>query len=153
MKKEVPTLQTNDLGSLEQPPHVMTQYIDMLANEQPLSLAQQTERWEHLAHCLECEIFLGSYLVKLIEYDKTCGIPTEVAEDLLTRLPQLIESNHEILKEDIPAYVEALEELSEEDANKRFSQLSEHVKHCMDCQEAVQDLREWIRHLKDAKLV
>ena len=139
----------SDLG---QAPHVMTQFIDMLANEQPLSLAQQTERWEHLSSCLECQVFLGSYLVKLIEDDKACGIPTEVAEDLLARLSQLIKSSHETLKEDVPAYVEALEELREEDAKQRFPQLSEHVQHCSDCQEEIGDLRLWLRHLKEAEL-
>ncbi len=152
MKKGAATLSTNDLGSLSQSPHVMTQFIDMLAGKQPLSLARQEQRWEHLAHCIDCQVFLGSYLVKLIEYDKANGIPTELAQELLAQLAQLIELSHETLKEDIPAYVEALEELSEEDAKQKFPQLGEHVQHCSDCQEAVEDLRLWLRRLKEVEL-
>ena len=142
-----------DLGGLSQPPHVITEFIDMLEGRQPLSVARQEQRWEHVADCLDCQVFLGNYLAKLVEHHKAKGIPAEIAEELLKRLTQLIELSHETLKEDIPAYVEALEELSEEDANQRFPQFSEHVRHCPNCQEAVTNLREWLRHLKDAKLM
>lgn len=153
MRRSTVTLPENNQEGLSQPPHALKQFIDMLFGKQPLPPEQQRERWEHVAHCVDCQVFLGAHLVKLIEFDKVNGIPTEYAQELLSRLSQLIELSHETLKEDIPAYVEALEELSEADANQKFPQLSEHVQHCQDCQEAITDLREWLRHLKEAELV
>jgi len=152
MRRSTVTLPENNQGSLSQPPHALNQVIDMLVGNQPLPLEQQKERWDHLAHCLECQVFLGIYLVNLIEYDRAAGNPTEPAQELLTKLTAILNDLHETLKEDIPAYVEALEELNVADANQKFPQLCEHVLFCQDCQEAVEDLRFWLRHLKEAEL-
>jgi hypothetical protein len=141
MKGITVPLPANDLGSLKKPPHVLPQLIDMITGKRQLPPEQQEQRWEHLVECIHCQTFLGSYLVKMIEYDKAHGNPAGTAQELLTRLTQII---HETLKEDIPAYVEALREQSEEETNNRFPRLAEHLQACRDCQSAVQDLRSWL---------
>jgi hypothetical protein len=60
---------------------------------------------------------------------------------LLTQLTHLM---HGQLKEDIPAYVEILEEQNEEEANRRFPRLVKHLATCQVCQEAVQELHSWL---------
>lgn len=134
----------NDLGDLKRLPHVMAQFIDMLTGEQQLPATEQEQRWQHLEQCIHCQAFLASYLVKLIEYDKAHGEPEEPAQGLLDQLTQIM---HETLKEDIPAYVEALAEYGEEEAGRSFALFTGHLHTCRDCQMAVQDLRAWLDQL------
>lgn len=141
MKGITAPLHVSDLGDLNKPPHVLSQLIDMITGELQLPPAQQEQRWEHLAECIHCQAFLGSYLIKMIEYNKAHGEPEEPAQELLSRLARIM---HETLKEDIPAYVETLEELGEGHAKSRFPEFANHLQTCRDCQLAVQDLRSWL---------
>ena len=59
----------------------------------------------------------------------------------------LFRSTHATFKEEIPAYVEALIEQSEQEVHARFPLLTEHVSVCQDCQEEVRDLRSWLTQL------
>ena len=134
-------LPMNELEDLQRPPHVLSQLIDMLFDEERFLPEQQTQRWTHLATCIPCQSFLGSYLLQSIEYDKAHGKPEGPAQEHLARL---IQHMHQTLEVDIPPYVEALEERGVEEANKLFPQFAEHVQTCPECQSAVQDLRRWL---------
>ncbi|GAC1429399.1 MAG: hypothetical protein PVS3B3_28660 [Ktedonobacteraceae bacterium] len=139
MRSTTVPLPTSDLDDLQQPPHVLSQLIDMLFDERQSLLEQQEQRWAHLATCIPCQAFLGSYLLKTIEYDSVHGNPEGPAQGLLARL---IQSMHQTLKADLPPYVETLEELGIEDANTRFPQFVEHLQTCRECQVVVQDMQE-----------
>ena len=141
MKGTTVPLPVSDLGDLKNPPHVLYQFIDMLLGDNQTSLVQQEQRWSHLATCMPCQAFLGSYLLKTIEYDEAHGNAKGPAQELLIQLIQII---HETLKEDIPAYVEALDEQGEEEANSQFPQFTDHLHTCKECQLAAQDLRLWL---------
>ena len=141
MNKITVTLPTSGWESLVKPPHVLPQLINILTGQDQELPAQQEQRWAHLAECIHCQEFLRSYLVKMIEYDKEQGNPKGLAPELLTRLTHVM---HEQLKEDIPSYVETLEEQNEEEANRRFPRFANHLSTCLDCQEAVQDLHSWL---------
>ncbi|GAC1407489.1 MAG: hypothetical protein NVSMB49_27480 [Ktedonobacteraceae bacterium] len=140
MKGTTVSLLTDNLENLNNSPHVLSQLIDILIEEDATLPDQQEQRWSHLATCVPCQAFLGSYLLKVIEYDEAHGNAKGPVQELLIRL---IQNMHEILQEDIPAYVEALEEQKEE-VNKQFPQFSDHLQSCRDCQTAVQDLRSWL---------
>jgi hypothetical protein len=127
--------------SLKKPPHVLPQLIAILSGQDQELPAQQEQRWAHLAECIDCQAFLRSYLVKLIESDKAQDNAETLAPALLTQLTYIM---HEQLKEDIPAYVETLETQNEEEANRRFSRFAMHLSTCRDCQGAVQDLHAWL---------
>lgn len=127
-------------GELEKPPHLVSQFIDMLIDQQPLSAELQEERWEHLELCIYCQGFLGTYLLKKIEYDTEHGESEEAAKVLLSQLKHLM---HETLKKDIPAYVEMFLEQSETQA-RQFPLLVEHLATCKDCQDEVQALQTWL---------
>ncbi len=141
MNKITVTLPASGWESLEKPPHVLPQLISILTGQDQVLPAQQEQRWAHLAECVHCQEFLRRYLAKMIEYDKAQGNPEGQAPELLTQLAHIM---HEQLKEDVPAYVETLEELNEEEANRRFPRFAMHLAMCRDCQEAVQDLHSWL---------
>lgn len=141
MNRITGTLPTNSWKSLEKPPHVLPQLIDLLTGQDQVLPAQQEQRWAHLAECAQCQEFLRRYLAKMIEDDKAQGNPEGQAPELLTQLTHLM---HEQLKEDVPAYIETLEEQNEEEANRRFPRFAQHLASCRDCQAAVQDLHSWL---------
>ncbi|MGI9061136.1 MAG: hypothetical protein ACR2H5_21445 [Ktedonobacteraceae bacterium] len=149
MNKITATLLASGWESLEKPPHVLPQLIDILTGQDQELLAQQEQRWAHLAECVHCQEFLRSYLVKTIEYDKAQGNAEGSAPELLTQLTHLM---HEQLKEDIPAYVDTLEELNEEEANRRFPHFAKHLAACGDCQAVVQDLHSWLSQSEEIGL-
>lgn len=129
-------------GELEKPPHLLSQFIDMLIDQQPLSIEQQEERWEHLEQCIYCQSFLGIYLLKRIEDDTQHGEVEESTKMLLSRLTHIM---HETLQDDIPAYVEMFVAQGEIQAYKHFPLLTEHLVTCKDCQNEVQTLQIWLR--------
>ena len=141
MRSTTVPLPMNELEDLQRPPHVISQLIDMLFDEEQPLPEQQTQRWAHLTTCIPCQAFLGSYLLQSIEYDKAHGKPDGVAQEHLARL---IQHMHQTLEADIPPYVEALEERGVEEANTMFPQFAEHMQTCPECQAAVQDLRLWL---------
>ncbi len=141
MNKITVTLPTSGWESLEKPPHVLPQLINILTGQYQVLPAQQEQRWAYLAECVQCQEFLRRYLAKMIEYDKAQGTLEGQAPELLTQLTHIM---HEQLKEDIPAYVETLEEQNEEEANRRFPRFAKHLSICRDCQTAVQDLHCWL---------
>ena len=136
--------------SVEKPPHVVPQYIDMIKGKRHFTSAQQKHRWEHLASCIHCQVFLGSYLVKAIEYNKAHGIPEGLEQKLLSQLNEVM---HETLKEDILGYVEVLIGQDEEDANDRFPLLAHHLQECPVCHSAVQDLQSWLCEAIEAEII
>lgn len=142
MKEIVATLPVDGLDDLQKPPHVMSQFIDLLTGELQQFSTEPEQRWGHLEECLHCQVFLGSYLAKLIEYNEKNNNPVKPEQELLTRLIQVM---HETLRRDIPAYIEVFEEQGEKEASKRFPQLTEHFQTCQDCCQAVEDLRVWLR--------
>ena len=142
MSRVTSPLPMNDVQDLNEAPHVLPQLIDMILGEQQVLPAQQKQLWTHLAECVHCQAFLGSYLLAVIESNKEHDEPEDQARELLNRLTQMI---HETLREDIPAYIQRLEEQDEKEANRSFPQFAEHLQVCQDCQEAVRALRLWIR--------
>lgn len=144
MKKRTATLFLIDPGDLNKPPHVLSQFLDAIMGDGQLYVDQQVQRWEHLAQCIHCQAFLGSYLVKVIEYNKEHGEPEDSAQKLLIQLKHII---HERLKEDISRYVEMLIDQGEEEASRRFPEFAEHLQACRDCYATVQDLRSWLTQL------
>lgn len=141
MEKTIPFFK-DAIEDISKPPHVIPQLVDMILGEQVFS-AQQQQAWDHLAVCIHCQTFLACYLHEVIAYDKEHGESEERAQKLLTKLAQII---HETLKEDIPAYVEALEKQGATAAARRFPQFAEHLPTCQICQLTVQNIHEWLHY-------
>lgn len=149
-RKTTATLPKIEPESVEKPPHVVPQYIDMINGKRHFTPVQQKKRWGHLSSCIHCQVFLGSYLVKAIEYNRTHGIPEGLEEKLLSQLNEVM---HETLKEDILGYVEVLIGQDEEEANDRFPLLAHHLRECSVCRSAIQDLVSWLCEAIEAELI
>lgn len=145
MKRRTATLPTSDPGSLNEPPHVLSELIDTITGKFQPSPTQQEQIRAHLVECLHCQGFLGTYLLKTIEYNQKNSSPEAPAQALLARLTHLM---HETLKKSLPAYIDDLREKGQEAANRRFPLFADHLQACQDCQSAVRDLRAWLDQLE-----
>ena len=135
---------------LTQPPHVLPQLIEMIADHRQPPPAQKESRLQHLATCIQCQTFLGIYLLELIAEEKKHNKSVEVAQQWLDQVKQLM---HETLQADIPAYTETLVELGEKKASERFPELAQHIHTCQDCYSTVQDVRSWLHRLAEEGLL
>ncbi len=123
------------------PPHVVKQLVAMILDEQQDSFQQDV--WDHLASCIACQTVLEHYLREVVAYSKEHGEPEEPALGLLTKLTAIM---HTTLKQDIPAYVETLEQQGVAAADSRFPQFADHVRSCESCQLVVKNLYEWLQY-------
>jgi hypothetical protein len=142
MRRRTVTLPARDLGDLLKPPHVLSQFMDAITKKQQLTSDQQEQARKHLARCIHCQSFLGSYLVSMLKDNKTSETLKKEARELLTQLKSII---HETLAADTPAYVDELVENGQEEADNRFPFFAEHLQSCQDCQGTVQDLQIWLK--------
>jgi hypothetical protein len=142
MGKKGVSLPKHAAEDLAQEPHMMGRLIEMVTGKQQLAAVEQEQRWLHLSRCLPCQTFLVTYLLEVIASDKASGRSVASAQKMLSKLQRLM---HETLKEDIPAYVEMLEERGEKNAKVRYSWLAEHIPMCEECAASVQELRAWLR--------
>jgi hypothetical protein len=142
MRRETAILSANNPGDLYKPPHVLSEFLDMLTGERQLSSERQEQRWNHLAGCIHCQVFLGSYLVNALNESDTPDEAKKSTRELLTQLAAII---HETLKADMLAYIDESIERGNEAANNQFPLFAEHLQSCHDCQAAVQDLQRWFK--------
>lgn len=144
-RRTIATLPASDPGDLLKPPHVLSQFMDAIMGKQQLSSDQQEQRRKHLAECIHCQAFLGSYLVNRLEETETPDGPGAPVQELLTQLRRIM---HETLAADVSAYADKLVKNGKEEANNQFPLFAEHLQSCQDCQLAVQDLQAWLRQLE-----
>ena len=144
MKENATTLRVDYPEKLDQAPHVLAQLLNLLGGTGPLAVAQRQQIGQHLAICIPCQVGVEIALLAVIEDAQTREQPVQYAQKLLACLARI---THATFKEEIPAYVEALLEQSEQEVHARFPLLTEHVNMCQDCQEEVRDLRSWLTQL------
>lgn len=138
-------LPVSEPGNLHEPPHVLAQFVDMVTAKSFADDESQKQISTHLATCIYCQTMLGSYLVALSKYNKAHNIPVDDVEKLLGQLKDII---HETIKDDIPAYVDALMEQNEKKANQHYPLFAEHLQSCEDCKREVADLHSLLQQLE-----
>ncbi|SRR5260370_29819117 len=137
-------------SSLLEKPHILSHILDVLTRKRQLIAAERKRMREHLTNCIHCQVFLWRFLAETIKYDQEHGILDESGRKLLAQLTRII---HETLKDAIPRYVEVLEGRGEEEANKQFPILEEHLKNCRICQYIVEGTRSWLRQAVEEGLI
>lgn len=144
MRKRTATLPASSNESLNEPPHVLSELIEMGTGQLHLSLTQQKQIGAHLVVCPHCQICLVILLTAIERNEEQSSLKSPVQ----TWLVQLAYYMHETLKESLPAYVDYLREKGIEAANKRFTLLIHHLQVCRECRLAVHALRAWLDQLE-----
>lgn len=125
--------------------HVLPQCIDIVTRNRRLSVARQTLLRAHYAHCIHCQVMIGTFLRSLergIGEKREPVVTDTLAQANLYRLKQIL---HSLVREDIPAYIDTLEEHGEAAAGKKHPAFAEHLDYCQDCQNAVEETRRWLQ--------
>lgn len=131
-------------------PHVQEQIIKLISGQKSLTRTERKKMRVHLMECLECQSFLGEFLIESVAYDRVNGTSQVPARKLLAQLESIM---HKRLQEDIPAYVETLEKLGEVEANRRFSILVRHLDDCQECRSEADSVQSWLRRAIQEGLV
>lgn len=126
--------------------HIYAELLGFLSGEHALTSGERRRVNEHLTQCIECQTLMGKYLVDAAVYLKEHGKEATRTQAALEKLSKL---THRTLKRDIPAYAETAENSDEDKAEILYPFLAAHLEMCEECQEAVHDIRIWLREEKE----
>ena len=131
-------------------PHVQEQIIKLISGQKSLTRTERKKMRVHLMECLECQSFLGEFLIESVAYDRVNGTSQVPARKLLAQLESIM---HKRLQEDIPAYVETLQRLGEDQADRKYSILARHLIDCEDCRSEMKGIQTWLQQAVQAGLI
>ena len=137
--------------NLEEPPHILPILIGLVRGEGHLNPYEQERMLEHLAECASCQGALRTLLVIELDQDGQVGITEEPIRKLISRLSKIIEKTS--IRQDIPAYIEAIELWGDEEARKWYPRLAEHLQSCKSCQSLVTGVQDLKREAEEAGLI
>lgn len=126
--------------------HVYAVLLGFLSGEHALTPGERRHVNEHLSQCIECQTLMGKYLVDADAYLKERGKEATRTHAALEKLSRL---THKTLKRDIPAYAETAENSDKDKAEVLYPFLAAHLEMCEECQEAVHDIRKWLREERE----
>lgn len=121
--------------NIAQPPHILPALFDQLRGEGHPTSFEREQQLGHLAECKACQDALRTLLAVELDQDRQVGITEEPIWKLISQLTSAIEKAQ--IRNDIPAYVEAIELWGNEEARKRYPRLTEHLQTCKSCQSMV----------------
>lgn len=119
-------------------PHIVSKLFHLVMGEWQPDTSQQEQLVVHLGECYHCRMALIVLLSADQEYEMANSNTKTTARTLLT---QFITIHHEIAVQDyenIGAYAEAIIAEGSEEASKRFSVLSEHIRKCSSCKRTLE---------------
>lgn len=147
-REEVNILLACDSDFLEKPPHILPTLIDLVRGEGHLTSIEQEQLSGHLAECITCQNVLKTLLAIELDQDRRMGLSEEPIWKLISRLSAILEKTN--IRNNIPAYIEALELLGEKEAKKRYARLTEHLQNCKNCQSLVEGTQALKREAEQA---
>lgn len=147
-RKKATAVLVHNSDNLEQSPHILLALIDMVRSEEHPNSYEQEQILGHLADCMRCQDALRTLLAIELDQDRQVGITEEPIGKLISRLTSIIEKTQ--IRQDIPAYVEAIELWGNEEAKKRYPRLAEHLQNCKSCQSTVAGIQTLKREAEQA---
>lgn len=142
---------TQESFNLEQSPHVLPLLIGLVRGEIHPNSFEQEQILRHLTDCISCQDALRTLLAIELDQDRQIGITEEPIGKLIVRLSRIIEQTQ--IRQDIPAYVEAIELWGDEEAKKKYPELAEHLQNCKSCQSLVTGVQSLKREAEEAGMI
>ena len=149
-RKITNTLPAVDSSTLNKP-HILSQIRDEIIGKHSLTQAEQEQILDHLTTCTYCQIAIEMVITAMLD-ETVDSSSKDTSHELLL---QLKETNHKIQEreEHIAAYTETLEVSGVEEADKRFPELAEHLRHCNICKAEVEDMRVALKQAEQGGLI
>lgn len=113
---------------------------------EPMPLERQ-HLLEHLLTCIPCRVMLGASVILYAEKESA----KEQAQDVVDAFrASLQEALHGIdFQNKLSAYIDMLEALGEEQADRQFPDLAAHLKRCQVCRDVVEDTVFLLQEMKN----
>ncbi len=146
-RKRSTAMRAQDNYHLEQHPHILLVLIDLIRGVGHPNPSEQEQILSHLVECVPCQDDLRTLLAIELERDR----PEEPIRKLISRLSSIIEKTR--IRQDIPAYVEAIELWGDEEAKKRYPQLADHLQICKSCQLLITGVQNLKREAEEAGMI
>lgn len=127
-------------AKLHEPPHILSQLVNIVTGDLELDSIEQEQLLEHLVDCECCQTALVMLVDSELADDNASDSSENVARELLARQRETMQKKHAHY-EQIAAYIETLEVQGQEEANKKYPALVEHLQHCIDCRHLVESTR------------
>lgn len=150
-RKKAPAMKAQDRDNLEQPPHILLALIDLVRGEGHPNSYEQERILGHLVECLPCQDALRTLLAIELDQDRQIGITEEPIAKLISRLSNIFEKAQ--IRQDISAYVEAVELWGNEEARKKYPRLADHLQKCKSCQSLVTGVQNLKREAEEAGMI
>lgn len=128
--------------NISESPHILPQCITIVTNNRPMSNARYLQLKEHYDQCIHCQV-RSEFFLRTVQREKQRDI--DLPETERQQLQRLFHILHSIMREDIAAYMDALEEDGVVQASKMFPAFAEHLDSCQECQRSVEETRKWIK--------
>lgn len=125
---------------LHEPPHILSQLMEIVTGDWQPPQNEQEQLLEHLIECEYCQIALAWLIDAKFVEDNANDSSGNLVRELLVRQRENMQKKHAHY-EQIAAYIETLEALGEEEAGKKYTELVEHLQHCVDCRHLVESTR------------
>ncbi|HLZ62872.1 MAG TPA: hypothetical protein VKR06_38480 [Ktedonosporobacter sp.] len=125
------------------PPHMVGELIRLVTGEWRPDDAQQEQLIAHLIECQDCRIMLISLLSA--EQEQLVDPSEGSLQDILA---QFVAIHHKIAGlgyEQMGAYAEAIVDQGQDEADKRFPLLVEHLRTCPTCKVFLEDILLFLR--------
>jgi hypothetical protein len=147
-RKKAIALLVHNSENLDQPPHMLPALIDLVSGEGHPTSYEREQLLAHLAGCTSCQDALRTLLAVELGQDRQVGITGEPVSKLISWLSDITEKTQ--MRNDIPAYIEAIELWGNKEAKKRYPRLTEHLQKCKSCQSLVEGIQTLKREAEQA---
>lgn len=129
-----------DTVKLHEPPHILSQLVDIVTGDLELDSTKQEQLLEHLVDCEYCQTALVMLVGSELADDNASASSDNIARELLARQRETMQKKHGHY-EQIAAYIETLQVQGQEEASKKYPALVEHLQHCIACRHLVESTR------------
>lgn len=149
MKDKIATVMDKVHPDLLVQPHIVDKLFHVIVDGWQPDPSQQEQLVAHLTECLYCRTALIVLLSAEQEYEKLNNHPQAPVHDLLMRFVRI---HHEIEAQDyehMGAYAEVIVAQGQEEADKRFPLLAEHIKRCPSCKYTLQETLAFLNEPED----
>lgn len=126
--------------------HIESNLIDMAVGTWQPTSPEMDNLVDHLMGCLYCQVTLGVLLATQQNADKS---ENDAQRKALLLLAGAIREMQ--IQDDICPYIDVLEAVGVEEANKQFPILASHLKRCKACRSEVEEIRLLLGRAKNTR--
>ena len=133
------------------PPHIVGKLTQLVVGDWQPDSSQQEELIAHLTECPYCRTALIVLLSADQEHERLNKATETPAHDLLRRFVTLHHEIEALDYERMGAYAETIVAKGQEEADKRFPILAEHISRCPGCKSTLEETLAFLKEVEQSE--